>query len=200
MQHVNNTDSDPTESHYVARLVAGDEVAFRYLFDAYYPRVRAFAGGICRDVHLAEEITQITFVKLWEKRSMLEAKRPLGNFLFVVCRNLLISHVRKVQSRRKYEAYQKSFAAVSTENTAETVRVREVRGVLEAAMASMPPKRREVFRLSREQGLSYREIGEHLGISRKTVEVHISQALRFLRGQLAAKADVVYALLLLSWW
>lgn len=140
---------------------------------------------------MAEETTQITFIKLWQYRERLDEKLSISAQIFRIAKTTMIDLIRKQNHL--------AFAINSVEN-GETSAVnditlsldyKETNKKLMKAISEMPPVRRRVFEMSRLSNRSYREIAETLSISVKTVEKHVSQALKQLRPYLNS---------LLVWW
>lgn len=129
----------------------------------------------------AQELTQMLFVRLWTKRHQLSLRKPLEAQVFVIARNLAIDELRK---KARQHTLQSDYQAVvpSTSNcTEEAILLQDMTQHLQGVIDLMPPKRKEIFHLSRRDGLSYREIANRQSISVKTVENQMSKALHFLR-------------------
>ncbi len=172
------------DKEYVECLKKDDFVAFDALFRKYSESLYAFALCITRDSYAAEEITQLVFLKVWEKRNQINEHLSFKSFLFSITYNETISWLRKEKSekRRISEFVNKSWA--QTNETEQSVEFRNLEGLANRLIEEMPEKRKEIFRLSREQGFSNKEIAENLNISVKTVENQMTSALRFLRENL----------------
>ena len=163
----------------IIKLVSqGDESAFRELFDYYYPKVLSFLEYYISSEEDVRDIAQNIFVKLWTTRDTLADIRSFGAYLFRLCRNGAIDYCRRHRIRVSIpEDYEKpSGSALDEEYLARESRLR-----YQKCLRDMPERRREVFSLSREEGLSNDEISKRLGISKKTVENHINAALKELR-------------------
>ena len=132
----------------------------------------------------SEEIVQDVMLGLWSGRHKLAPELSLGAYLFRATRNRALNHLRhqKVQ-QRAVPMLQREEAVAATEDRGLVER--EIQLALQSAMNELPPRCREVFELSRNQGLSYAEIAHALDISVKTVETQMSKALRVLRDRLA---------------
>ena len=166
------------------RVKNGDEHAFRNLFEMYYPSLCNYARQLLGDPDLAEEVVQGLFVKIWEKRTTLSIETSLRNYLFRSVKNLcnnLISHqkVRQLHADKFRETLQGAEEAADAFLLDAEMAIR-----IENVVNSLPEKRREIFRLSREEGLTYLQIAEQLKISVKTVENQMGLALKSLRDQL----------------
>ena len=160
-----------------------DKEAFRSLFDTYYASLCHYAGHFLNDDVLSEEVVQQFFVKLWEKRKSLDIETSVKNYLFRSVRNLCLNQIQherivKLHANKLKEALTADDPADEYFITPEMIRQ------LEEAIESLPEKRREIFRLSREEGLKYREIAEKLKISVKTVETQMGLALKNLKSKI----------------
>lgn len=166
------------------RIKEGDEKAFEGLFRAYYPFLCSYATRILKDATAAEEIVQELFVKLWEKRSATHIGTSVKNYLFSSVKNLCLNHIRHAGVRDEYVKKIQQEQQYFSDEDAESESV--LFEMLEAEIESMPEKRREIFRMSRRDGLKYREIAEKLNISVKTVEAQMGLAFKYLREKLQA--------------
>jgi RNA polymerase sigma-70 factor (ECF subfamily) len=167
----------------LARLRAGDAAAFDAVFRSHYPDLVGFAESILRDRAPAEDVAQDVMLELWRRRENVALETSLRAYLFRATRNRALNHIRhqRVVARLEPELPPPSHAPVADRAIME----KELRIALARAVATLPEKCREVFELSRVQGLKYAEIAVTLEISVKTVEAQMGKALRVLREQLA---------------
>ncbi len=165
------------------KLKNGDKKAFEIFFYTYYGYLCFFANGIIHDHIAAEEIVQDFFVKLWEKRDRIFIETSVKNYFFRSVKNLCLNHIKHNNTKAKYA---QNFLEEIENNYSEDVIFQEVdlARKIEESINSLPGKRQEIFRLSREEGLKYIEIAERLNISIKTVEAQISLAIKTLREKL----------------
>jgi RNA polymerase sigma-70 factor (ECF subfamily) len=178
------------DKRYVVALKNGDYGAFDVLFRKYTERIYAFTLGITRQRFASEEITQIVFIKVWEKRFRIDEHYSFKSFLFSVAYHEIISWLRKEKSeKRKIENFTSSFDYLS-EETEVKIEFKELELLANQMIESFPEKRREIFKLSREHGLTNKEIALRFNISVKTVEGHMTAALKVLRGKLGNTALV----------
>ncbi|MGQ8335121.1 RNA polymerase sigma-70 factor [Sunxiuqinia sp. A32] len=173
------------------RIKNEDEVAFELIFYRYKGRLLDFLKKSLPDEEDAEGIVQEVFVKLWLHRKELDTSKSLNSFLYTIARNELYGNLRKLLTKRKYleELY---FSSKSSSNTTEKqIEYKELQQAVAKLIYRLPEKRREVFILSREEGLSYKEISKKLGISENTVDTQIRKALSFLRDGLRDKMSML---------
>ena len=185
---------DFSESDLLRRLKQDDERAFDALFRHYSALVYRFAFSYLKSRPAAEEIVQECFIKIWEKRANLRDDVPLKGYLFTTAHHAVLNELRRDQHHLRLHG-QVAVAAgpASVTNEAE---YQEMEALYQAALDRLPPKQREVFVLSRQLGLSYPEIAERQGVSVKTVEAHIMQALKTMRSYFRLHGGGVLGILL----
>ena len=183
-----------SELEQLRRLKQDDERAFDALFRHYSAMVYRFAYGYLKSRVEAEEIVQECFLKIWEKRAQLHDDVPLKGYLFTTAHHAILNQLRRGQHQLKFQTQAAAVAPAVVSNEAEYT---ELETLYLTALDKLPPKRREIFILSRQQGLSYPEIAQQLNLSVKTVEAQITQALKFLRTYFRAHGDTMLGLLLL---
>lgn len=165
---------------------------FSRVYSIYFPKLVRFAREFVLSTEDAENIIQDIFIYLWEHQEILGSLSNLNAFLFVLVKNKCIDFIRQKklleQKRKEFEMVMdrelqlKMYALQQFDENALSTEDIEV--ILNNAINSLPEKCREVFILSRMEGLKYREIAERLNISTKTVENQIITALKKLRIEL----------------
>jgi RNA polymerase sigma-70 factor (ECF subfamily) len=166
------------------RLRAGDQAAFDSIFRTHYTHLVAFAQGLLRDRAAAEDSAQEVMLELWRRRADLTIHESLRAYLLRATRNRSLNQLRHAKVQRNAEPHLMGEDSVTATGDGELV-AGELHGALTAAVGELPPACREVFLLSRGQGLKYAEIADTLGISIKTVESQMGKALRHLRLRLS---------------
>lgn len=166
------------------RLRSGDRDAFDAIFRTHYAHLVSFAQGLLRDRSAAEDSAQEVMLELWRRRSELVIQESLRAYLLRATRNRSLNQLRHAKVQRNAEPQLMGEESISATGSGKLV-ASELREALTAAVDELPPACREVFQLSRGQGLRYAEIATTLGISVKTVESQMGKALRHLRMRLA---------------
>lgn len=177
----------------VLELKKGDENALDELFQFYYPKLFSFARTFIKNSPAIDDVLQEVFIRIWNNRASINSASTFNALIYTITKNLLLNELRAMVSDEKMRGELK-FQAVATEfATQQKVEFNEVKTQVEKVIAELPEKQEQIFRMSREEGLSYKEIAEKLQISVKTVEYHMSQALKVIKSRL--KELGLYAML-----
>lgn len=172
------------EKDLVGRLKLGDQTAFELLFRYYYPGLVVYAVQFVVDRAEAEEIVQDFFVRLWNKHGDLFQTESLKNYFFASVKNSSLNYLR--HKKTEDLAIQKLMQLSSNHLVydPDIYLATELQEKITHAIALLPEKCREIFIMSRFKGLNSGEIAGEMQISKRTVETHISNALRILRNEL----------------
>lgn len=133
------------------------------------------------DRESGKELVQETFVSLHARREQLSAGTPLRAYLYVTLKHKLLNHYRQALVHQRYEDYFAGSSSEADHSTELLIESRELERLIETEIERLPPQCQAVFRLSRQENLSNKEIAARLGISENTVEGHMRKALRMLR-------------------
>jgi len=172
-----------SDSPTIRSLREGDRVVFRQVFDEYHARVYAYVYKKTASSYMAEETMQLTFVKLWNYRQSLKPELTLFTQIFRIASTTMIDLLRseeKKQNALQSIKRQTDFRLDPLQSMEENLLKKKVN----VLVRQMPTMQKRVFEMSRFEEKSYREIAHALSISIKTVETHISRALKFLRQNL----------------
>ena len=164
----------------VLQLKEGNENAFTTLYETYWAKVYNFSRLYLTSSTEIEEVVQDVFVKVWEARIFIKENENFKGFLFIITRNIIFNQFRKSFNENAYKLAVLKSASESYSIEEEMV-ASDLHIYINKIIEELPPRQQEVFKLSREKHLSYREIAQQLDISEKTVERHINEALKFLR-------------------
>ncbi|MCY1722087.1 RNA polymerase sigma-70 factor [Prolixibacteraceae bacterium Z1-6] len=161
-----------------------NKVVFDFVFQYYYSALCAYAESIIQDENAVEDIVQELFVTIWMKSEKLAITGSLKNYLFISVKNRCFDFLKHQKVRLKSSRYFKD-APNSTQTTPENwLAETELREQIENCLQKLPPRCQEIFRLSRFDGLKNQEIADQLGLSKRTVELQITNALKALRKDL----------------
>ncbi|WP_276361723.1 RNA polymerase sigma-70 factor [Daejeonella sp. H1SJ63] len=164
------------------RMRSGDDIALKLIYNKYWNHLFNSAYNILRDQQACEDIIQDVFVNLWNKRELIEIKVSLKSYLFASTRYEVYRQVRLGNVREDIFDHVHERMATATEYG--NIEHRELLSQINSIVDNLSAKCKEVYKLSREEQLSHKEIASQLDISTKTVENHLNKALRQLRTSL----------------
>lgn len=196
---MNKIDASSQEKELVLRLIEGDEDAFCRLYSIYKNRLLFFAVKFLKSEDYAEDVLQDVFSNIWVGRRLIDPEIPFGAYLFTIVKNRVLNQIRDLEKQESLREKMLECAVDYNEVTQDKIMTDDLKGIIQKAFVSMTPRQKEVFRLSREGQLSYKEIAERLDISVNTVHEHVAAALQIIRNYLVKYAgeDVRLILLLL---
>lgn len=165
----------------VFQVQQNNELAFKQLYQIYYPRVVFFITGIIKTHNIAQDLAQDVFVNIWINKKKLDPTLNLNNYIFVVSRNAAINYLKK-EMLLLHSPIGPDDLDISVGNTIEdNFFAKEISLLIEMVVSEMPTQRQHIYRLSREKGLSNEDISNLLNISKKTVENQIGMALKDIK-------------------
>jgi RNA polymerase sigma-70 factor (ECF subfamily) len=186
------------------RIAAGDEQAFRDIFQHYGAIIHPYVSKIVKDEATAREIVQETFLKLWTARETLTKIENPSSWLFRVASNFSISHFRKqeLDKRLLKEIQSRNVGGdangVHGSDVIDQLSAKELQALIKEAVDKLPEKRKQIYLLLREQNMSRREVAEHLNISENTVRNQLAISLQFIQDYIKKNSGYYIPVILLS--
>ncbi len=177
------------EKNLLLQVANSDERAFGRLVNFYWGAVYEHALTYLKSPMLAEEIALDVFEKIWRKREQLPEVESFKDWLFIVGRNEFISRLRKKLAEPPLLGSPEWWVE-EVHVPGASMELKELSRIIEAGIDSLKPHQKEIFRLSREQGLTHEQIAEQLGLSKHTVKGHMVNILNHLRQYLKKNADI----------
>ena len=176
----------PYEEKELLSLIAlSDEKAFHTVYQQYFGKVYAMALSYLPNALVAQDMVQEVFVRIWQNRADLNSIRHFEPWLIVITRNLLIKELRKIYPPGWHPQQ------ITTTDLQETLNYRELERLLAAAVEKLSTRQKQVYRLSKMEGYSHREIALQLGISVDVSREHLSKALQNIRSFLIKNYGVM---------
>ena len=183
------------EKQMLLKVASGDRSAFQILYKQYLP-------GLYRNVFLfthsretTEEIVQDVFIKIWEVKETLVNVRSFENYLYRSAKNKLFDFIRHEQVKYKVHLQLKRSANSASETIHDDVVYKEYYRIVQEAINTLPPKRKLIFKLSAESGLSHDEIAAHLKVSKSFVKGQLYKSYETVRSYLAKHGEFTFSLL-----
>ena len=184
-----------TDDQLIILLKKGDQQAFTEIYNRYAGKLTGFACSKLYNLDDAKDILHDLFVKLWENREQLVITSNLQSYLFAVIRHRIIDKIRKNITCEEYASIAQSLTAINQRSIDKEVEARELEQSIEKSLAQLPARVKEIYKLSRDEGLSNNEIAGKLNLSEQTVKNQLSAALKHLRKSLSTISIFVFMLL-----
>lgn len=182
------------EHTWIVRLIESDEQALKFVYDTYSLQIFDIAFLILKDTGWSEDVVQEVFVKLWNSRTKLNPNGSLLSYLYVLTKRTSFNKLRDIKTFSS--DFEKLWNNISRLNDCshEKLITKELFDLLDGVLDKLPERQREVFKLSRFEGLTHQQIAEALNVSPNTVKNHMVQALKTIKN---SSLDINYIMLLL---
>lgn len=171
--------SSSVDIHILNNLRKGDHKAFENVFITYYPKIKSFIFGYIKSEEDAEELAQDLFVMLWEKRQAIDSSKSFNAYMHTIARNSALNFLQHKYVQDNYLASQPSESFSSTSE--EDLIAKELGLHIDQVINAMPAQRKQIYLLSRNEGLSNAEIAEQLNTTKRNVESQLSLALKEIK-------------------
>lgn len=186
MNHFNKID----DADLTRRVKSGEKEAYQALFERYAPKIYHFALSYLKSTADSEELVQDVFLKVWEKRDILDATQNIKAFIFKIAINTIYDFIRRKNIENAFQEFSKANYAADSNHTWDTVIFEEMHTTINSLVAQMPEQRKKIFKLSKNKGLSNDEIAQELNLSKRTVENQLYRALLFLKEHLRNESAI----------
>jgi RNA polymerase sigma-70 factor (family 1) len=181
----------PDDNELVERLQKGDVEAFDLLYEKYSGKLYSFSLKYLRSVEEAEELVQSTFLKIWENHKQLDKDLSFKSYLFTISYNDICKFFRKRNYMQQFLKDSISENSLASSETEKSIDYQSVLTRVQQIADKLPEKQKNIFRKSRQEGKSSKEIAEELSLSPGTVDNYISEALKFIRRRLVSE-DIAF--------
>lgn len=170
-----------TDEELFALIKEGDHVAYTQIFDRFYGVLYLHALKILQDEDEAKDLIQELFEMIWTRRSTLSLTTSLSSYLYASTRNMVLNRIAYKKVRGRYIQSLGQFMRQEQYLTDFHVREQQLKQLIEQEIDALPSKMSEIFRLSRTEYLSHKEIASKLSLSELTVKTQVKRALKILK-------------------
>ncbi len=186
------------EQYLIDGLLNRNKIIFDFVFHYYYSGLCAYCERITNSRHAAEDIVQELFVTLWIKHHQIRIESSLKNYLFTSVKNRSLDYL-KHEERKSRNLTNLAAKKELSENLASLwFAESELQAIIQKSLEKLPPRSREIFEMSRFEGMKNQDIANKLELSKRTVELQISNALKQLREDLKEYLPLFLLMLLLK--
>lgn len=189
-------DIETNEYELIRRFSEGDEKAFLQIFNSYHKKIFPFVQKYVHSSDLAKDLTQEVFVKIWEQREKLSEIKAFKSYLFTVAKNHTLNALKKASRSQEVMGEIVEAYLVGNNTTEEKLLDKEYLFYLNKALAQLPERSREIFRLCREQKKTYEEVASIMGISRNAVKNHMVLSMKHLRKSVEGELGISLSILI----
>lgn len=166
------------EKEYLLNISKGNTKAFDSLFILHYPRVKNFIMSLVKNEEDARDLSQDIFLKIWNNREKLPEIKYFRTYLFQMSKNAVFDFFKE---NTPFDDYEGGYTIKDFDSLEESIEARDLEMLIDTLVESMPDQRKKIYKMSRKEGLTNDEISVKLEISKRTVETHISNALKDIR-------------------
>lgn len=166
-------------------LSKDQEPPLEELFNYYYPRLYAFSRSFLKLEHGIDDILQEVFIRIWQNRKKIKDPTSFNSYIFTITRNLLLNELRSRLNHKNLVEEIRKLSIAQEYTSSEEFDYKDFKIRVDQIISELPERQKEVFILSRTEGLSHKEIASKLKITPKTVEYHISLAIRSIKEKLS---------------
>ncbi|MCL3779489.1 RNA polymerase sigma-70 factor [Prolixibacteraceae bacterium JC049] len=183
----------------IVRFKQNDERAFELIFNEYKGRIKGFIINCMPIGEDVESCLQEVFIKLWNNRSNIDLKQNFEAYLFKIARNYVVDELRKKVAKDQFlKSISEKYDPTKQPNLDKELDYLEIEQYLLSLIDKLPERRRHIFKMSRFEGYSYREIARKLAISENTVDTQIRKSLNFLRKGIEHYVSFIFFIWLMS--
>lgn len=172
------------DSILVIKLKEGNILAFEMLYEKYSSKLYNSVALISYDQSLAKDITQSSFLAIWEKRLYLDPQKSFSAYLYAIARNLVYKETERLILKNKFVDYRLSDEETFEDNTIEKLDNKYIEDHIDALIENLSEMPKRIFIMKKENSLSNKEIASELGISERAVEAHFYRTMKFLKDKL----------------
>lgn len=188
-----------TEREELELLKNASKESFELLYHRYSGKLYNFVMKISKgDTYLSEELVQRTFIKVWESKSSVNPEKSFISYLCTIAKNMLLNEYEHNTIKFVYEEYVKKVGTENDDSTEKEVDKSLLEEYIDALSEKLPPRRKEIFKLSRRVGLSNKQISQQLNITESTIETQLSKALSFMKEELKKHYDQLLTIVIMQ--
>jgi RNA polymerase sigma-70 factor (ECF subfamily) len=168
----------------LSALAKDQESSLEELYHYFYPRLYEFSRSFLKQEQDIDDILQEVFIRIWLNRKKIKDPATFDSYIFTITRNLLLNKLRSRLNHQKLNEEMRKLSVAKEYENIDLLQYQELKHRVEELIDQLPERQKEIFVLSRTEGMSHKEIANRMEITTKTVEYHISLAIKFLKEKL----------------
>lgn len=179
----------------LVKLRDGSEKAFDYFYQKYSLQIYRKIYKMTRVPEMSEELLQDVFVRIWDKRHLIDPDKPFKSYLYQIAQNIIYDFYRKVAREERLKNEIKAIFEEAENFTEDGINLKDTKQILSHAIDNLPPQQKLVFTLCKIEGKTYDEVSTSLGISNSTINGHIVKATKSIKSFMFKYEDVAFIFL-----
>jgi RNA polymerase sigma-70 factor (family 1) len=169
----------------------GDQLAFAQVYNQYRSKIYAYAANLCKSPETAEEIVQEVFVRLWQKKEQINTDLNFNAYIKKITLNHVLNHLKKVAREKSLQEEILRYIEAIRNTTEDNLLEKELLKTYNEAIALLPPQKKIIYQMSRNEEMTHDQIAEKLNISKNTVKNHMVEATKFIRSYVGKHGSIV---------
>nr|WP_121270782.1 RNA polymerase sigma-70 factor [Pedobacter schmidteae] len=169
------------DNELLTKLRNGDQLAFAQIYNQYRSKMYTYACNLCKSPETAEEIVQEVFIRLWQKKEQINIDLNFNAYIKKITLNHVLNHLKKVAREKSLQEEVLGYIEAIRNATEDNLLEKELVKTYNEAIALLPPQKKIIYQLSRDEDLTHDQIAERLNISKNTVKNHMVEATKFIR-------------------
>lgn len=188
-----HTDQPDTNEHneLLIKLRKGDQLAFAEIYNLYRGKMYTYACNLCKSTETAEEIVQEVFIRIWQKKEQINTEMNFAAYLKKVTLNHVLNHLKKVARDRRLQEELFIYIDAIRNTTEDNLLEKELLKTHDQAIALLPPQKKLIYQMSRNEEMTHEQIAEKLNISKNTVKNHMVEATKFIRSYVSKHGSII---------
>lgn len=188
--HIDQTDTN--EDHVLLiRLRNGDQLAFAQVYNLYRSKMYAYAYNLCKSAETAEEIVQEVFIRLWQKKEQINTDLNFAAYIKKITLNHVLNYLKKVARDRALQEEVLNYMDTIRNTTEDNLLEKELLKTYDEAIELLPPQKKLIYQMSRNEEMTHDQIAEKLNISKNTVKNHMVEATKFIRSYVSKHGSII---------
>ncbi|SMC82097.1 RNA polymerase sigma factor [Pedobacter nyackensis] len=169
----------------------GDQLAFAQIYNQYRSKMYAYASNLCKSPETAEEIVQEVFIRLWQKKEQINTDLNFSAYIKKITLNHVLNHLKKVAREKSLQDEVFQYIEAIRNTTEDNLLQKELLKTYNEAIALLPPQKKIIYHMSRNEEMTHDQIAEQLNISKNTVKNHMVEATKFIRSYVGKHGSIV---------
>lgn len=179
------------DNELLTKLRNGDQMAFAQVYNQYRSKMYAYAYHLCKSAETAEEIVQEVFIRIWQKREQINLDLNFNAYVKKITLNHVLNYLKKVAREKSLQEEIFCYMEAIRNTTEDQLLEKELLKTYDEAIALLPPQKKIIYQLSRNEEMTHEQIAAQLNISKHTVKNHIVEATKFIRSYLSKHGSMV---------